>query len=364
MVDNMSFSLSLTIKNILKDLFKLKNDKIDASRIEGTIPIESLPPASLERIKVVQNDAARLALTKATVQNGDTVKVKDTKKMYFVVDDTKLNQEDGYEEYVSGGAASAEIAERAKLALNSEKLGGLTLDALRTEVRGYSTGIQDGSIRNQHLAADFSLPTDKIADGAITNPKIGYKSITVDKIADGILTAANVNAYDKSEVDSRIDEKVNKSGDTMTGALTVPSIKINGNKGNFLSGFRMDEQDWISIINNKGLRTNASMKADGGFLGRATTAGRADSSARADNANNADRATYTEKVANGYRNMRFNWNGQNGQPPWLWGGSDGENMFVYNPSNFNVNHATTADFATKIKGNKLIFEDGVELWIE
>lgn len=40
--------------------------------------------------------------------------------------------------------------------------------------------------------------------------------------------------------------------------------------------------------------------------------------------------------------MNFNWSGQGGQPPWLWGGSDGANMYVYNPSNFNVNHANTA----------------------
>jgi hypothetical protein len=40
--------------------------------------------------------------------------------------------------------------------------------------------------------------------------------------------------------------------------------------------------------------------------------------------------------------MNFNWSGQGGQPPWLWGGSDGTNMYVYNPSNFSVNYANTA----------------------
>jgi hypothetical protein len=34
--------------------------------------------------------------------------------------------------------------------------------------------------------------------------------------------------------------------------------------------------------------------------------------------------------------MTFNWSGQSGQPSWLWGGNDGTNMYVYNPSNFNV----------------------------
>ena len=34
--------------------------------------------------------------------------------------------------------------------------------------------------------------------------------------------------------------------------------------------------------------------------------------------------------------MTFNWSGQGGQPTWLWGGNDGVNMYVYNPSNFTV----------------------------
>jgi hypothetical protein len=35
-----------------------------------------------------------------------------------------------------------------------------------------------------------------------------------------------------------------------------------------------------------------------------------------------------------------------GQPTWVWGTNDGGNMYVWNPSNFNVNSATTAGTAT------------------
>ena len=31
--------------------------------------------------------------------------------------------------------------------------------------------------------------------------------------------------------------------------------------------------------------------------------------------------------------MTFHWNGQGGYPSWYWGGSDGTNMYVYNPLN-------------------------------
>jgi hypothetical protein len=39
------------------------------------------------------------------------------------------------------------------------------------------------------------------------------------------------------------------------------------------------------------------------------------------------------------RPMFFNWNGQPGTPDWLWGGVDGQNMYVYSPSNISVRNA-------------------------
>lgn len=38
----------------------------------------------------------------------------------------------------------------------------------------------------------------------------------------------------------------------------------------------------------------------------------------------------------------WHWAGQGGQPSWLWGSNDGVNMYVWDPSNFSVNHATSA----------------------
>lgn len=46
----------------------------------------------------------------------------------------------------------------------------------------------------------------------------------------------------------------------------------------------------------------------------------------------------------------WNWSGQGGQPDWLWGGSDGANMYVYNPANFSVNHANWAENLTTPSG--------------
>lgn len=102
----------------VKEKLKNKSDKghqhgnaditdIDASKIKsGTIDIDRLPKGAIERMVYVKDDAARFALTTNTTQNGDTVKVRRTKKMFYVIDDTKLSSEAGYEAYTAESASA------------------------------------------------------------------------------------------------------------------------------------------------------------------------------------------------------------------------------------------------------------------
>lgn len=78
---------------------------IDATAVTGVLPLASIPAAATERIITVANQAARFALTTNQVQLGDTVYQSDTKIMYMVVDEAKLNQAAGYQEYQAGMAA-------------------------------------------------------------------------------------------------------------------------------------------------------------------------------------------------------------------------------------------------------------------
>lgn len=82
------------------------DSSLNAEKIVGVIGIENIPKAALERLKRVADDAARFALTIDDVQNGDTVKVLATEKIYAIIDDTKLSSEEGYEVYIAGAAAS------------------------------------------------------------------------------------------------------------------------------------------------------------------------------------------------------------------------------------------------------------------
>lgn len=65
-------------------------------------------------------------------------------------------------------------------------------------------------------------------------------------------------------------------------------------------------------------------------------------------ATNANNSTNAEYISNESAYMRFHWNGQSGQPTWLWGGNEAGNMYVYNPSNFKVSYANNAGNADKL----------------
>ena len=74
----------------------------DASKIvSGVISADRIPKTAFSEFVPVKDKAARLALTKQEVQNGDTVKETDSKKMYLVIDDTKLSSEEGYQDYTT-----------------------------------------------------------------------------------------------------------------------------------------------------------------------------------------------------------------------------------------------------------------------
>lgn len=117
----------------------------DASKIaSGTISIDRLPKAALERLVVVANDAARFALTTATAQSGDTVKVTSTGKMYLIKDESKLNSEDGYEPYTASQASSEELTATLKVTAAGGQIANVTV----TQAAGDSTIELDKEIIN------------------------------------------------------------------------------------------------------------------------------------------------------------------------------------------------------------------------
>lgn len=90
-------------------------------------------------------------------------------------------------------------------------------------------------------------------------------------------------------------------------------------------------------------------------------------SATASRAGTADLASKADYVNNDIAAMRFHWNGQGGQPSWVWGGgSDPSNMYVYNPANFNVAHANAASSSDRasLALNIPVGDNGGNIWIQ
>ena len=71
---------------------------IDATKLTGTVPLESIPKDAQAKIVQVDSDDARLALTTDDVQNNDVVVVVDTdgstSSVYWVSDASKLGTDD------------------------------------------------------------------------------------------------------------------------------------------------------------------------------------------------------------------------------------------------------------------------------
>ena len=64
-----------------------------------------------------------------------------------------------------------------------------------------------------------------------------------------------------------------------------------------------------------------------------------------------DSSNYTSYAIPNSASCNKNWSysGQSGQPTWLWGTNDGTNCYVWNPSNFSVNYANSANTSNRTK---------------
>lgn len=142
-------------------------NEVDAAAVtKGTLPLSVIPQGAMERLVKVKDEAARLALTSATVQLGDSVLQLDTNVMYVVVDASKLDSEDGYQEYKAGSALLAETAKKVGSKLTVQK-------------NGVPQFHYDGSeAKTINIASSFSdltgqITATQIPDGIITSSKLG-----------------------------------------------------------------------------------------------------------------------------------------------------------------------------------------------
>lgn len=154
-----------------------------ADLVGGVIPIAQIPPAAIERIVIVADQAARFALTTATVQNGDTVKQVDTDTMYYIKDDTNLANSNGYEVYVAGAAATV-----AYSGITGKPSTITDLENKDLDTTYFATGVLDTDLTSVS-ASDDTIPSAK-AVKTYVDANIGASNIAGD-IEHTVFNAAN-----------------------------------------------------------------------------------------------------------------------------------------------------------------------------
>lgn len=128
-------------------------------------------------------------------------------------------------------------------------------------------------------------------------------------------------------------------------AYNAPDIKFAGGNG-------AAPVWWLRLTGTSGKTYNlnamppASHTHTKDQVGLGNVDNTADKNKSVNYATSAGLATNAQCLNNDDKYMKFHWSGQKGQPTWLWGGNDSGDMYVYNPSNFNVNYATTAGNGT------------------
>lgn len=180
---------------------------LDASKItSGTIDIARLPEGALERMIVVANATDRKKLKPSQAQKGDTVKQIDTGVMYFVVDDTKLDSDAGYEVYTAGAATSVPwsgITNKPNLA-GSSTMGGSATSAVKLDTATAGSATQPvyftgGKPTACTYTLGKSVPSNAVFTDTTyniaTQSSSGLISATDKKVMDAIGGQTNLGSF-------------------------------------------------------------------------------------------------------------------------------------------------------------------------
>ena len=240
----------------------------DATGLIGIIPLANIPQGAIDKLVQVANKAARLALTIADVQNGDSVQELDSKKMYIVVDETQLGTEGAFVEYTAGRATFAQDASHADKATVADDASWA--DEAR-EVKWANVTEKDSSYNpapHKHAWADITDRPTTWDASAVTmggyEQKSGDVATTdsalvaigkVEKKADDALAAAQAHTQDSSTITSMSEYQI---ADAYSAIVPEDSLDDAIGKLERLGLDASNSADWGHITNIPGEFTPAN----------------------------------------------------------------------------------------------------------
>jgi len=252
-------------------------------------------------------NAARSLLQASILSTDTSLTVEAAKADLFPVANTGTGSvpattTDWFKATLQDSSGNIEIVYVRTRAAASAILSNVMRGQEGTTVRAFSAGVVVGlRITAADVQASIALKADLVAAGG---------AALVGNTPAGNIAASTVQAA-INELDA---EKVQSTNLAATGGAALVGNAPAGNIAATTVQAALNELDAekLAVGGNAVTATKASTLSQSGGAGAA---------------------------------MTFNWAGQGGQPTWLWGGNDGLNQFVYNPSNFSVNYANSAGSA-------------------
>jgi hypothetical protein len=318
------------------------NGAVDQSR-SAVLVVTSTGSLSATRNVIAPSSASKIYIIKNSTTGGQSIQIKYSTG-------TGVTIANGLSAIVYGDGTNFNLVTNpnsvtGNLAVSGNETVGGTL-----AVTGAQTNSSTFQATTITATTQFSGPGTGLT-GTAASLNIGGNAAT----ATNGLTTGNYNSYAPTL--------------TGTGASGTWGINITGNAATATNGLTTGNYNsyaptltgtgasgtWgISISGNAATATNAvnatNPSSGGSFITSSNIGSQsvnyATSAGSAGSATTATTATNATRINNGSYNMQLSYAGQSGQPTWLWGTNDGATAYVWNPSNFSVNYATSAGFAT------------------
>lgn len=196
----------------------------------------------------------------------------------------------------------------------SEKV---TIAASKVDLSGYV------SISNLKTAGKTVIDGSNITTGTVSADRIDAKSLFAKQ-----LDATNLHVTGKSTFDGVL----NGATGTFSGTLSVTRSFSSGDASVIIGA---DNTSRAITLKPAGLTTEYGITYDGNAVMDVVTANYF-------NGNTSHALTLRNNGDPKAAAMTFHWTGKDGQPTWMWGGNDANDMYVYNPSNFSVASAAVS----------------------
>lgn len=199
----------------------------------------------------------------------------------------------------------------------------VTISASKINLSGYV------SISDLKTSGKTIVNGSNVTTGMISADRIDAKSLFAKQ-----LDATNLHITGNSTFDGTLKG----AGGTFSGTVNV-TRKFSSGDASVIIG--ADDTARAITLKPAGLTDEYYITYDGNAVMDVVTA-------NLFNGNVSAALTLKDKGAANGASMTFNWTGKTGQPTWMWGGNDVNDMYVYNPSNFSVASAASATVAAHV----------------